>query len=158
MSDDDAVRKAGRAVEVVPGSVAPLSPDEEVMIEAGRRLFLDSLDVGRDFAKQMITASSGAVPIYVALLGIADLRHRLTSTLILVSLPALVFLSCTLFFVLALLPRRELMSIQIIDDIRDARNRLMRARYLWIKIGLIAFGSGTLAALACVVALMSSRR
>jgi hypothetical protein len=57
--------------EVVPGSVAPLSVGEEVMIEAGRRLFLESVEVSRDFARQMITVSSGAVPIYVALLGIA---------------------------------------------------------------------------------------
>lgn len=145
-------------VEVVPGSVAPLSIGEEVVIEAGRRLFLESVEVSRDFARQMITVSSGAVPIYVALLGIADLRHRSTSSLVLVSIPALVFLSSTLFFVLALLPRKALISVQILDDIREARNRLMSARYLWIKLGLAIFGAGVCSALASVLALMGSTR
>src|ERR1700735_4141930 len=91
-------------IEVVPESAAPLSIDEETIIEAGRRLLLESIDVSRDFAKQMITVSSGAIPIYVALLGIANLRRRVPVTLILVSLPSLVFFSATLLFVLALLP------------------------------------------------------
>jgi hypothetical protein len=85
MSDNN-VEDQIQNVEVVPGFVAPLSVDEEVMIEAGRRLFLESIEVPRDFAKQMITVSSGAVPIYVALLGIADLKHRSTDMLILVSI------------------------------------------------------------------------
>jgi hypothetical protein len=42
-------------IEVVPGSAAPLSIDEETIMEAGRRLLLESIDVSRDFAKQMIT-------------------------------------------------------------------------------------------------------
>lgn len=100
MSDDNADDQA-KQIEVVPGSAAPLSIDEEALIEAGRRLLLESIDVSRDFAKQMITVSSGAIPIYVALLGIADLRNRAPATLILVSLPSLVFFGSTLLFVFA---------------------------------------------------------
>lgn len=157
MSDDN-VEDQSQHVEVVPGSVAPLSIDEEVTIEAGRRLFLESMEVPRDFAKQMITVSSGAVPIYVALLGIAGLKGRSTAALILASIPALVFLSTTLIFVLALLPRKALISVQILDEIQEARNRLMTARYLWIKLGLITFTVGICSALASVMALMGSRR
>jgi hypothetical protein len=93
-------------IEVVPGSAAPLSIDEETIIEAGRTLLLESIDVSRDFAKQMITFSSGAIPIYVALLVKANLRHRVPVTLILVSLPSVVFFVATLLFTLALLPWR----------------------------------------------------
>lgn len=157
MSDDN-VGDQVQSVEVVPGSVAPLSIDEEAMIDAGRGLFLESIEVPRDFAKQMITVSSGAVPIYVALLGIANLKHRSTATLILVSIPALVFLFSALVFVMALLPRKALISIQIIDEIREARNRLMATRYLWIKVGLIIFAAGVCSALACTLALMASMR
>jgi hypothetical protein len=157
MSDDNVGDHTER-IEVVPGSVAPLSIDEEATVEAGRRLFLESIEVPRDFAKQMITVSSGAIPIYVALLGIANLKHRSIAALILVSIPALVFLLSALVFVIALLPRGALISVQILDEIREARNRLIVARYFWIKVGFAIFTAGVCLALASVLALMASMR
>lgn len=155
MSDMNASGQS-QNIEVVPGSAAPLSIDEEAIIEAGRRLLLESIDVSRDFAKQMITVSSGAIPIYVALLGIANLRHRAPVTLILVSLPSLVFFSATLLFVLALLPRKTSFSMQLLDEIKNARDGLIRARYLWIKLGLAVFSVGVISAVGSILALMSS--
>jgi len=151
-ADEDKIQHA----EFVPGSAAPLSIDEEAMIEAGRRIFLESVEVSRDFARQMITVSSGAIPVYVALLGAAGLKHRSTATLTLASTPALLFLSAMLFFVIALLPRKEFFAVQIIDEIRDARNRLVRARFLWIMLGFVLFGSGICAALTSILLLMTS--
>jgi hypothetical protein len=104
----------------------------------------------------MITVSSGAVPIYVGLLGIAGLKHRSTVTLILVTMPTLAFFSSILFFALALLPRPGFISVQIIDEIREARTEIISTRYLWIKIGFSAFGAGVLSAVVSVMTLMSS--
>lgn len=152
MNEDE---PAARNIEVEPGSVAPLSLDEEAIIEAGRRLLTESIELSRDFAKQMITVSSGAIPIYIALLGVADLRGRTSLTLLLVSLPSLVLLISTLFFVIALLPRQQLFSMQFINDVRDARDELLRVRRRWIKVGLTAFGLGVVSAIAALLALMS---
>lgn len=148
-------KPAARGIEVEPGSVAPLSLDEEVIIATGRRLLVESIEQSRDFAKQMITVSSGAIPIYIVLLGVANLRGRTSTTLLLVSLPSLVLLFSTLLFVLALLPRQKLFSMQVIDQVRDARDELLRVRYRWIKLGLTAFVLGVVSAIAVVLALMS---
>lgn len=145
-------------VEVVPGSAAPLSIDDEAVIEVGRRLLVESVDVTRDFAKQMITVSTGAIPVYVALLGLADLRHRSTTTLVLASLPSIAFLVAALFFVIALLPRRKFFSAQILDQIKKARTNLLLTRYRWILFGLVIFGLSIISSIITILTLMSTHR
>jgi len=146
------------SIEVVAGTAVPLSIHDEAIIEVGRRLFVESVDVMRDFAKQMITISSGAIPVYVALLGLADLRHRNSTTLVLASLPAVAFLVAGLCFVIALLPRKEFFSVQILDQMQETRRNLLRKRYRWILAGLGIFGTSIISSIIVILTLMSTRR
>ena len=156
MTED--VTPQGRGVEVVPGSAGPLSIHDEAIIEVGRRLFVESVDVTRDFAKQMITVSTGAIPVYVALLGLAGLRRRDVTTLVLASLPSVAFLVAGLCFVLALLPRKEFFSVQILDQMQEARRNLLRKRYRWILVGLAVFGASIISSIVVILTLMSTQR
>lgn len=154
---EDKVQPTPR-VEVVPGSAKPLTIHEEAIIDAGRQMFAESGQVSRDFAKQMITAASAAIPVYLGLLGAAGLSHRSRTTVLLVALPSLAFLLSVLLFVLALMPRRELVSLQNLDQLSDAREKFLRTRYQWIQIGLTVFGSAVIGAIASVLTLMSTSR
>lgn len=146
-------------IEVVPNPVhPPLTAHEEAILEAGRRLMVESIDVSRDFAKQMITVTSGAIPIYLGLLSIAKLQQRAPATLFLSSMPAVSFFLSALFFVLALLPREGFFSLQIINEVRNARNKLLRRRRRWIMAGLTVFGVGVLSAIAVTLSLMGTTR
>jgi hypothetical protein len=148
----------GQHVEVVPESAEPLSIHDEAIVEAGRRLLVESVDVTKNFAQQMITISTGAIPVYVALLGLAGLRQRNTTTLVLASLPSIAFLVSTLCFVLALLPRKEYLSVQMLDRIQEARGNLLRTRYRWIILGLAIFGLSIMSSIIVVLTLMGTRR
>jgi len=153
MSDDQ--REQRRHVEVVPGSAAPLSVQEEAIFEAGQRMMAESNDVSKDFAKQMITVSSAAIPVYLALLQAIGLSHRSRTAILLVSLPSLALLLSILLFVVALLPRTRLVSLEVISEIRDVRDKIIRARYRWLLIGLAVFSVAVLSAIASMLVLMS---
>jgi hypothetical protein len=82
---------------------APESPHNAALYEAGKQLLVDSVEVGRDFCKFMVGVSTGAIPTYLALVGLATgktFRPSFTEGLILLT-PAVLFLAGAGIFALA---------------------------------------------------------
>ena len=107
------------------------------MLEAGRKMLSDSIVVGRDFARQMVTLSSGAIPIYVALVGLAYPRDAATPVLF---LPPTLFLLAVLTFAWSALPKHGVVSLDVIEDIARARDEAIKvsSRGLWTGFAIFS--------------------
>ena len=89
-----------RSKEVEIREVGTRSPHNEGLYEAGKALLVESIEVGRDFSKSMITVATGSIPVYLALVGLAvgkEFRPSLGEGIVLVLGPAGFLLSATAF-------------------------------------------------------------
>ena len=117
---------------------------DEALLEAGRRLLLNSVDDSRNYCQQMISVATGAIPIYLAILKLwfpsDEVAPARVSTFF--AAPAFLFLLAALSFSLGYLPLQYEMNIGNLDSIEDVRSRLMRHRAKWGFIGLSLFCLG----------------
>ena len=135
-------------IEVV--SVEPESPHNAALYEAGKTLLVETVQVGREFCKFMVGISTGAIPTYLALVGLAVGKSYnptdLEGVLLLVA-PAL-FLVAAGIFVLGCLPVSGTISLDIPAEIEQARTDATNRRRTCGLIGFIVFALGV----ACAVA------
>lgn len=117
-------------------NVAALSPSTEAIYEVGKKMLADSIDVGRDFSKFMISLASGGIPIYVGLLGLLGAKEF--TSLAFYAPPALLVASVVLF-VIAYFPRYGRYSLEISEEIEAARTRAVQGRNGLLRAGLAVF-------------------
>jgi len=103
---------------------------DEAMLEAGRKLFLNSVDDSRNYCQQMINVAIGAIPVYLAILKLWFPSDQVVPTRvnIFVVIPVLFFLPTTLSFMLGYLPLQYEINIGNLNSIEGLRLNLMRYR------------------------------
>src|SRR5690242_18221621 len=57
--------------DIQVGPAEPVSPHNQALYEAGKQMLVESISVGREFCKFMVGVSTGAIPLYLALLQLA---------------------------------------------------------------------------------------
>lgn len=127
--------------------VQPITPHNQALFEAGKKLLADSIDVGREFCKFMITTSMTGIPVYLGLLKVV-LPQTYRPTLAVgafLLLPAIVFLIAALVSVIGYLPHVTAFSLDLPDAINTARTSTIERRR---RFGLAAVALFTTAVLA----------
>jgi hypothetical protein len=134
-------------------TVGPVSPHNKALYEAGKALLTESVTTGRQFCKDMITVSTGAIPLYLALLAfILPKDYRLgLGPAITVVVPAVMFLIAAAIFVFGYLPVTGEFSLDLPDEIeRELSTRIMR-RNKFIVAGASVLGLAMLLAILAVM-------
>lgn len=139
----------GDLLDLAPSAAAAggLTAQDKALLEAGKKLLVDSIDVGREYCKYMIGVASGAIPAYIAVLKLGLPEHPdtpSTPTLILWALPAILFLAATLVFSFGYFPGTTAVSVDNIDGIAAVREAIIRRRKAWATAGFILFAGAVL--------------
>jgi len=129
--------KDDKGTQVV--DVQPLTPHDRALYEAGKTMLVESVETGRKFCETMIGVATGAVAVFVALLGIVTPKdHVLTvveGTRGIIA--GVLFLLAALCFVFGYLPRKSKLSLDLPGDIEKARASIIAWRHTW---GWVGFG------------------
>jgi hypothetical protein len=139
----------------------PLTPHDEALLEAGRKLLVQSLTASADYCKTMIRMSFGAIPVYMTLLKFArsakatssgsgggDLLHAIA--------PAVLFLGAALTFVYGYFPKSGDISLEDPNAIEQARKNVMGHRSCWMWTGTGLLTGGTIWAIVRIGLVLSS--
>jgi hypothetical protein len=115
-----------------------LSYGDEVVLDLGKKLYAESLDTVTNYLKYMVTTAAGAIPSYIALIEFLGIPKPvlLTNAVLFLFPPALFILSSVLFS-FGYAPRYEGISINSLSDIRDFRDKLIKERWKWSRIGTL---------------------
>src|SRR2546427_6865884 len=135
------------------GQPQPVSPHNQALYEAGKQMLVDSISVGREFCKFMVGVSTGAIPLYLALLGLAlpkDYRPPWWKGFLAI-VPAAGFLVAAVVFALGVFPRTGTFSLDIVEQIETARSNAIRWRGTFSIIGFVIFGLAVLAAVLATI-------
>ena len=139
------------------GPAQPVSPQDQGLYEAGKQLLVESISVGREFCKFMVGVSTGAIPLYLALLTLAlpkDYRPAWGKG-ILAIVPASLFLLAAVTFALGVFPRTGQFSLDYPEQIDAARSKAIDWRRSVSIVGFLLFG---VAALMSIVATIAALR
>jgi len=142
-----------RSKEVEIREVGGRSPHNEGLYEAGKALLVESIEVGRDFCKSMITIATGSIPVYLALVGLAvgkEFRPSLGEGIVLVLGPAGFLLSATAFAI-GYFPKKSAFSLDMPSEIETARTSTLDKRKLWATIGFGMLLLGIVLAIAGLI-------
>ena len=136
-------KSESQGVELV--GVSAVTPHNRALYEAGKNLLVESITTSRDFCKFMISMSTGAIPIYLALIKFV-LPDKYTLTFnqsALVVIPAFLFLIASIVFTFGYFPQSAYFSLDIIEEIERERKKTleMRAKVTWIGFGLFLIGT-----------------
>jgi hypothetical protein len=130
-------------------SSSALTPHNRVIFKTGKKLLTTSIKTGKDFCKSMITISTSAIPIYISILGFTNtgLLNKGTLMVLIVSLPALLFLSTAIVFMYGYKPFESQFSLEIIEEIQQEINRVTARINRLINIGVALFSTATVVAI-----------
>jgi hypothetical protein len=131
--------------EVHLEQVQEITPHNKALYEAGKKLLVDSVDVGREFCKFMTTTALGAIPTYIALLKLVlpkDYSLQSHDEVVFL-LPPLSFLASSVLFVLGYFPQRGSLSLDLPAEIERGRAATIRRRHGYAIWAFITFCIGT---------------
>lgn len=153
MKDKDHKMETQRTskMEVVDSGI--LTPHDEAIFEAGKALLIDSIKTGRDFCQFMITTSTGAIPVYLAIMAFLlpkDYTLGIGKGIVIAG-PALLFLVAALIFAFGYFPTSNYFSLDDPDEVEKARNRIINRRRNLAIAGFISFAIATLYAIFVVI-------
>ncbi|WP_286817744.1 hypothetical protein [Desulfobacter sp. UBA2225] len=125
----------------------PLTPHTNAIVEAGKRLLIESVETGREFCKSMISITLAAIPTYIGLLKLFILKDHLLSVIAgsFWFVPVVLFVFSATSFVAGYLPTKSIVSIELPDEIEVAMKRAINRRY-WFGVSgfvLMCIGIGT---------------
>jgi hypothetical protein len=127
-------------------SVQDLTPHNKALYEAGKKLLVDSVDVGREFCKFMTTTTLGAIPVYLALLKLVLPKNyslqACDEAKILV--PALLFLVSSIVFAFGYFPRKGQLSLDLVVEIERERSGTIHRRQRFAVVGFSLLCIGVL--------------
>ncbi len=157
MNDPDGDFFDGMIIET--GEATPLTPHNQALILAGRELISESLSVGREFCKSMISISTGAIPIYLGILAfILPESYMLgISRGALIVLPVLLFLTAAAVFTYGYFPLTDSFSLDVIEEIEAVRGRVISRRTAAARWGFGLFLAASLLAALMLVANIGAR-
>lgn len=152
MNETDRQEQPG--VRLVDAS--PVTPHNRALYEAGKDLLVESVTTGREFAKHMITVSTGAIPILLGLAGL--LLPEETSPTPLEAVPivaaSLLFLAAAIVFAIGYFPLRGEISLDIIEEIEAARRETIRRRHFFAGVGFALFVLGVGVGIGAVMVIL----
>jgi hypothetical protein len=134
-------------------NITAITPHHEALYEAGKQMLIDSISVGREFCKTMIGTSTGAIPIYLAILTfILPEKFRLgISGGMAIAAPAIGFLIAATLFSAGYLPSKGKFSLDMINEIENERDRIIKTNFRFIQYGLGTFIISTLLAIRAII-------
>ena len=124
--------------------VEDITPHNKALYEAGKKLLIDSVDVGREFCKFMTTTTLGAIPIYLALLKLVlpkDYSLQTYDEVVFLS-PPLIFLAASVLFVLGYFPQKGSLSLDLPAEIERERSKTIRRRHRYALSAFLVFCIG----------------
>lgn len=142
MNETENTSKTNSEEKVIAGQPVASSPHEDAIYEAGKSILLESVAIGRDFCKFMITASTGAIPLYLGLLKFIYPNSQVNSStgeLIWMLTPCILFLSSSMIFIFGLLPKYKKFSLDSYEQTELAREHIINRRMRFIKWGIFVF-------------------
>jgi hypothetical protein len=128
----NATRQDGGSVARVE-NVAPLTPHNKALYEAGKSLIVESVNVGSEFCKYMIGISAGAIGVYLSLIKLIVPEGSSLSyhQKIMAMIPNILFVLSMIIFTNGYFPRRAIFSLDIFEEIDQARINAINHRYRW---------------------------
>jgi hypothetical protein len=120
-------------------SAEALSPHAKTVLEAGQKLLLESVEVGRQFCQAMVGVSLTAIPAYVGLLKLFLPAEQSPTGVAgpLWIVPVALFLLAAAVSVGGHLPGRNAISLDLLDEVETTLRRATSRRF-WC--GILAFG------------------
>jgi hypothetical protein len=143
--------------DIQVGPSRPVSPHNQALYEAGKQLLTDSITVGREFCKFMVGISTGAIPLYLALLTLAlpkDYRPAWWKGIAAI-VPASLFLLAAVTFALGVFPRTGTFSLDYPEQIDTARSNAISWRR---NVAIVGFSLFALAATMSIVVTIAALR
>lgn len=130
--------------EIILEQVQAITPHNKALYEAGKKLLVDSVDVGREFCKFMTTTTIGAIPTYLALLKLVLPKDYSLQSYdeIRFVVPPLLFLISTVFFVLGYFPQKGFLCLDLPAEIEREQRVTIRRRHLLATTAFIIFCAG----------------
>jgi len=105
-----------------------LSPHERALYETGISILQDSVETSRGFCKISLGTSTGAIPLYLAILALImpdNYKLNLYDALLLL-LPTFGFIVAATLSIIEYLPMSANVSLDILDEIRQERKRMIK--------------------------------
>ena len=133
--------------------VSPTTPHNEALFEAGKALLIQSIEIGRDFCKFMISICAGAIPVYLGLLKFV-LPEPYTFTAwqkSFIAVALLLFAFALVVFVWGFFPQRGRFSLDIAEVIEEERRTTIRRRYACSWAGFLIFLAGVVVGALTVI-------
>ena len=139
-------------------SVGNVTVHQEAIIEAGKKIIVDSIVIGRDFCKHMISVNTGSIAVYLALVKLlysAEETISLSNAKHLI-IPPLLYLFAAVIFTLGYFPNMKKFSMEVIEEIEHARLTLIKTRRRFTIVGISVFLLATLLAVIFLFGLMTT--
>lgn len=138
LADDQTKSEKDESIEVV--SVDTLDNSDKALLEYGRNVLINSVDILKNFAQSMITLVSGLFAVYFALLQFLGITSLQTAQVDMIRdvivLPPIFFIMSLIFFVLAVLPLPGKLALNILSDIDRDRRLTLLIKYFAILLGM----------------------
>lgn len=140
-------------------SISELTPHNEALYEAGKKLLTESITVGRDFCKSMISINTGAIPIYLGILVFLLPEDYLLGVPrgIIIIIPPLLYLLATIIFAFGYLPRTSEFSLDVVDEIAKERQIAISRMKRFIYAGFSCFAAATVMAITVIISNIGNR-
>jgi hypothetical protein len=132
---------------VTVSEVGDLTPQDEALLEAGKAMLLDSVEVGRSLCTTMITLATAALGAHATLIALAagkEFEFDLGTGAI--ALAGTVFyMAAICVFVVAYFPKRGELSLEDLTSITRFRDSTLLHRQKWSIAGTVLFVLGLVA-------------
>lgn len=137
--------------------VEPITPHNKALYEAGKKMLVDSIEVGREFCRFMITTSLSAIPVYIALVGLVVPKSQADGLAHPVSLlvSPFLFLVAVLLFTVGYFPGRADFSLDLPANIEALRRTAVARRRCYAILGFVAFLLGVVVGCWTLVGLLA---
>lgn len=152
----------GRAPAPVVTNVQSVTPENQALIDVGKSLIQNSLNVGKDFCKFMVPITTGAIALYTGLLKFVLGAQYVPNNQsfipglgiapgLIVALPALLYILAALVFAWGVLPEGGNISLDVPSTIRTYRESYIKRSRIIIIVGFGLFALANLSAVAVIV-------
>jgi hypothetical protein len=128
-------------------NAAALTPQDEALLDAGKAMLVNSIDVGRSLCTTMITLCTAALGAHATLIALAagkEFDFDLGSGVIALIGPVL-YMAAICVFVVAYFPKRGQLSLESLDSIEQTRESTILHRQNWSIAGTVLFVFGLVA-------------
>lgn len=121
-----------------------LTAHDEAVLEAGKKILIDSINVGREFAKFMITTSFSALPLYFALLKFLSENEKSQKIGVLDIAPPILFILSSVTYIICFFPKHGEISVDDLQEVEHTRIQIVKRRKLLLLIATTIFVSALL--------------